>query len=154
METKDILLDLRKKHHLSQDEYAGKLFVTRQAVSRWENGETMPNTDTLKLIADTFDVSIDTLLGHELSVCQSCGMTLSDECDKGTECDGSKSEEYCAFCYQNGEFTQKLTMKELIEHNLKDLSIWNKASGLNLCEQEAREQLLVYLPTLKRWQVK
>lgn len=154
METKDILLDLRKKHHLSQDELANQLFVTRQAVSRWENGETMPNLDTLKLIADIFKISIDTLVGHENPICQSCGMTLSNGEDKGTELDGSKSEEYCAFCYQNGEFTQKITMEELIEHNLKDLNIWNHESGLNLSEQEAREQLLEYLPTLKRWQIK
>ena len=49
METKDILLELRQKRGLSQEELAEKLFVTRQAVSRWENGETTPNVDTLKL---------------------------------------------------------------------------------------------------------
>ena len=38
--------------------------ITRQAVSRWENGETIPNTDTLKLIAETFNVSVNYLLGH------------------------------------------------------------------------------------------
>lgn len=48
METKDIILELRKKRGLSQDELATKVMVTRQAVSRWENGETIPNTETLK----------------------------------------------------------------------------------------------------------
>lgn len=38
METKEVILNLRTKHNLSQDELAEKLFVTRQAVSRWENG--------------------------------------------------------------------------------------------------------------------
>lgn len=38
METKDMILNLRKDLGLSQDEFAEKLFVTRQAVSRWENG--------------------------------------------------------------------------------------------------------------------
>lgn len=154
METKDILLDLRKKHHLSQDELANQLFVTRQAVSRWENGETMPNLDTLKLIADIFKISIDTLVGHEKPICQSCGMTLSNNEVMGTEQDGSKSEEYCAFCYQNGKFVHKLTVEEMVEHNLKDLKEWNQEAGLNLSEQDARKQLLEYLPTLKRWQVK
>lgn len=64
METKDIIYDLRTKSGLSQDELAKKVFVTRQAVSRWETGETMPNTQTLKLLSKLFSVSINTLLGE------------------------------------------------------------------------------------------
>ena len=64
METKDIILELRKKRGLSQDELANKVMVTRQAVSRWENGETIPNTETLKLLSKEFDVSINKLLGE------------------------------------------------------------------------------------------
>ena len=48
METKNVILELRTKKGLSQDELAEKVMVTRQAVSRWENGETVPNTETLK----------------------------------------------------------------------------------------------------------
>ena len=55
METKDIILELRTKKGLSQEELAEKIFVTRQAVSRWENGETIPNTETLKLLSKEFD---------------------------------------------------------------------------------------------------
>ena len=44
METKDVILELRTKNGLSQDELAEKIYVTRQAVSRWETGETVPNT--------------------------------------------------------------------------------------------------------------
>ena len=47
METKDVILELRTKKGLSQDELAEKVYVTRQAVSRWENGETIPNTELL-----------------------------------------------------------------------------------------------------------
>lgn len=50
MNTKDILFALRTEKEMSQDELAGKVFVTRQAVSRRENGETVPNTETLKLL--------------------------------------------------------------------------------------------------------
>lgn len=62
MEAKDILLNLRKSNDLTQDEMAKKLYVTRQAVSRWENGETTPNVDTLKLISNIFDISINALI--------------------------------------------------------------------------------------------
>ncbi len=51
METKEIIHELRTRRGLSQDELAEKIFVTRQAVSRWENGETVPNVDTLKLLS-------------------------------------------------------------------------------------------------------
>ena len=77
METKDIIYDLRTKNGLSQDELAKKVFVTRQAVSRWETGETMPNTQTLKLLSKLFNVSINTLLGEPF-----------------------ESEEYCHWCYK------------------------------------------------------
>ena len=64
VETKDVLLKLRTESGLSQDELAEKVFVTRQAVSRWENGETVPGTETLKLLSSLFGVSINTLLGQ------------------------------------------------------------------------------------------
>jgi len=47
METKEIILDLRTRNGLSQDELAEKIFVTRQAVSRWENGETVPGIEKI-----------------------------------------------------------------------------------------------------------
>lgn len=50
METKKIIAELRLKKGMSQDELAKKVFVTRQAVSRWETGDTTPNTETLKLL--------------------------------------------------------------------------------------------------------
>ena len=47
MDTKQVILELRTQKGMSQDELAEKVFVSRQAVSRWENGETVPNTETL-----------------------------------------------------------------------------------------------------------
>ena len=153
METKNAILELRKSLNLSQDEFAEKLLITRQAVSRWENGDTTPNTDTLKLIAKTFNVSVDYLLGNSAGQCQSCGMTLEKDSDKGTESDGSKSAEYCAFCYQHGKFVQDISMEEMVELNLQDLAEWNKSVGLHLTKQEAKMQLMEFLPTLKRWKI-
>ena len=88
MDTKDIILELRTKLGFSQEELAEKLFVTRQAVARWENGETTPNTETLKLLSKLFKVSINTLLGSPRQlICQCCGMPLEDE-SIGKERDG------------------------------------------------------------------
>ena len=104
METKTIIFDLRTKHGLSQDELAEKLYVTRQAVSRWETGETVPNTETLKLLSKLFDVSINTLLGSPRKlICQCCGMPL-DESSISKEVDGTFNEEYCKWCYTDGAF--------------------------------------------------
>ena len=56
MEMQDILKQLRKNNNLTQEQMAARLMVTRQAVSRWENGETQPNTETLKLLSRKFNV--------------------------------------------------------------------------------------------------
>ena len=105
METKDIIYELRTKNGLSQEELAEKIFVTRQAVSRWETGETIPSIDTLKLLSQLFDVSINTLLGspREL-ICQCCGMPREDS-NTSRETNGSFNEEYCKWCYADGEYT-------------------------------------------------
>lgn len=77
METKDVIFKLRTERGMSQEALAEKVFVTRQAVSRWENGETVPSTDTLKLLSGVFDVSVNTLLGSPRQlICQCCGMPL------------------------------------------------------------------------------
>ena len=105
MKTKDILYELRTKKGLSQEELAEKVFVTRQAVSRWKTGETIPNIDTLKLLSQLFDVSINTLLGspREL-ICECCGMPIQDA-DLSREKDGLFNEEYCKWCYADGVYT-------------------------------------------------
>lgn len=105
METKNVIFELRTQKGLSQEELAAKVFVTRQAVSRWETGETVPNTDTLKLLSKLFDVSINTLLGSPRELhCQCCGMPLED-CNMSRETDGNFNEEYCKWCYADGEYT-------------------------------------------------
>ncbi|MBQ3817173.1 MAG: helix-turn-helix domain-containing protein, partial [Clostridia bacterium] len=96
---------LRTQKGLSQEELAAKIFVTRQAVSRWETGETIPNTETLKLLSKVFDVSINTLLGSPRKlVCLCCEMPLDDG-NMSRETDGSFNEKYCKWCYADGEYT-------------------------------------------------
>ena len=62
METQNILKELREKHGLTQEQLAERVMVTRQAVSRWETGETQPNTETLKLLSREYGVSINIVL--------------------------------------------------------------------------------------------
>lgn len=105
MSKKNPIQELRLTNGLSQDELAKKVFVTRQAVSRWENGETTPNPETLKLLSRLFDVSINTLLGSPREmVCRCCGMTLDDS-TTSKEINGEYNEDYCKWCYREGEFT-------------------------------------------------
>ena len=144
MDTKDMIRRLRTEKGLSQDELAEKLFVTRQAVSRWENGETTPNTETLKQLSRLFDVSINTLLGAPRQlVCQCCGMPLEDAATS-REPDGTFNEEYCKWCYTDGTF--KYTSKE----QLIDFCVAHMASESWPAEQ-VRAHMETVVPNLKHW---
>ena len=87
----------------------------------------------------------------ETKICQSCGMNLDSDEVKGTNKDGSKSEEYCVYCYKDGGFTQDITMDEMIEINLKYMAEWNQENGQNFTVEEGRKELKEFMPTLKRW---
>lgn len=144
MQTKDIIIQLRTEKGLTQEELAQKVLVTRQAVSRWELGETIPNTETLKLLSRLFDVSINTLLGSPRKlICQCCGMPLDDQ-SISKEPDGSFNEEYCKWCYTDGKFVYtnlgQLT-DFLVEHMANEK--WPA--------QEVRMFLEKQLPELKHW---
>lgn len=144
METKNILHELRTRKGLSQDELAEKIFVTRQAVSRWENGETVPNTETLKLLSKLYNVSINTLLGSPQKLfCQCCGMPLEDEII-GRNKDGSLNESYCKWCFADGTYTYS-NMDDLIE-----VCVPNMVNEGFTAEQ-AREYLRQTLPKLDYW---
>ena len=144
MKTNEIIYELRTKNGLSQDELAGKVFVTRQAVSRWETGETVPNTETLKLLSNLFNVSINTLLGSpQKLICQCCGMPLSDEII-GRNKDGTLNEEYCKWCYADGTYTYS-DMDDLIE-----VCIPHMASQ-GFTEEQTRAYMKQLLPTLNYW---
>lgn len=129
---------------MSQEVLAEKVFVTRQAVSRWETGETVPNTETLKLLSKLFDVSINTLLGSPRQlICQCCGMPLED-CNISREKDGLFNEEFCKWCYVDGEYTYD-NMDDLIEF----------CAGHMANEHFSPEQVRAYmrdmLPKLDYW---
>lgn len=144
MDTKDVIYHLRTQQGLSQDQLAEKVFVTRQAVSRWESGETTPNTETLKLLSQLFSVSIHTLLGApQRLICQCCGMPLEDSI-LSREPDGSFNEEYCTWCYSGGKFTY--TSKE----QLIDFCVAHMASE-DWPAQQVRAHMETVVPELKHW---
>ena len=146
MEMKDILKNLREKNHLTQSQMAERVMVTRQAVSRWETGETQPNTDTLKLLSQEFDVSINTLLGSPRQlVCQCCGMPLSEDGLISHEPDGSYNEDYCKWCYADGEFAYKS------KDSLLDYLVGHMPNPDNLADDDRRNQFDSYLMQLKHW---
>ena len=144
METKNILYTLRTERGLSQDELAEKVFVTRQAVSRWENGETRPGVETLKLLSNFFNVSINTLLGSPRQlVCQCCGMPLEDD-TTSKEPDGTFNEEYCKWCYADGEF------RYTSQQQLIDFCVEHMASEKWPAEQ-VRAHMEAVVPNLRHW---
>lgn len=147
------LLKIRKDSGLTQGGFAAKLFVTRQAVSRWENGETTPTIDTLKQIAELFNIDTNAFFGRSDSlICQSCAMPLISIDDLGKNADKTVSAEYCAHCFGDGEFTHDRTIEEMIETNLRFLDEFNAQNGTGYTAEEARTILKMHLATLKRWQ--
>ena len=144
MRTKDVIYELRTKNNMTQDELAEKVFVTRQAVSRWETGETVPNTETLKLLSNLFGVSINTLLGSPRQlICQCCGMPLDDSIIS-REKDGSLNEDYCQWCYADGTYTYS-DMDDLI-----DVCVGHMVNE-NFTEEQARAYMKEMLPKLDYW---
>jgi len=147
MEIKDILKNLREKNNLTQEQMAERMMVTRQAVSRWETGETQPNTDTLKLLSKEFDVSINTLLGCPRQlVCQCCGMPLNEDNQISREPDGSYNEDYCKWCYVDGDFVYK--SKDV----LLDFLINHMPNPDNVDDETRKVQYDTYLSQLKHWE--
>jgi hypothetical protein len=80
--------------------------------------------------------------------CQSCGMPISKDPDKGgTNTDGTKSEMYCSYCYQKGKFTRDCTVKEMQEFckgKLREMGFPGFIAGF----------MTSNLPKLERWKEK
>ena len=146
MGANEILKTLREKHGLTQEQLAEKVLVTRQAVSRWENGETQPNTETLKLLSRLFDVSINTLLGAPRTlICQCCGMPLTEDSMISREPDGGFNEDYCTWCYTGGTFVY--TSKDM----LLDFLLAHSPNPDSTPEPQRRAMYDGYLSQLKHW---
>ena len=144
MEVKEILKNLREKNNLTQEQMAQRVNITRQAISRWETGETQPDTQMLKVLSKEFDVSINTLLGSPRQLfCQCCGMPLDDSVI-GREKDGTMNEDYCKWCYADGNYTYS-DMDDLISVCVPHMV------NEQFSEEQARAYLKQLLPKLNYW---
>ena len=118
----NIIAKIRAEKGLTQEQMARDLFVTRQAVSRRETGETSPGVDMVKLICVTYSIPLERFFEMPLDYyCQCCSMPIPDEALHGTEADGSKSDTTV-----NGAIKMAtLLLRELIWTNLlRQLHKW------------------------------
>jgi len=84
----------------------------------------------------------------EEKYCQSCAMPIGTTDETfGTNADGSKNEDYCQYCFENGAFTTNTTMDEMIELCAPHMA----SSNPNISEDEAKNMMREFFPTLKRW---
>ena len=146
MEVKEILKNLREKNNLTQEQMAQRVNITRQAISRWETGETQPDTQMLKVLSKEFDVSINTLLGSPQQLfCQCCGMPLSEDSMISKDNDGQFNEDYCKWCYSEGTFAYKT------KDSLLDYLVTHMPNPENQSETERRKLFDYHLSQLKHW---
>ena len=82
--------------------------------------------------------------------CQSCSMPLESNDIKGSEKNGSISEDYCIYCYENGEFTSDMTMDEMIDFCFDKIKEIGKEDP-NFNNKEVLSQMKQFFPQLKRW---
>lgn len=84
------------------------------------------------------------------SFCQSCGMPLENDEVIGTNKDGGKNEEYCIYCYKDGEYTVDVTIEEMIDISLKHMKeLFKDDPKFN--EKDAVKHMKSFFPKLKRW---
>jgi len=141
MKLAEKIADIRKNSGLTQKEFAEKLFVTRQAVTRWESGETTPNIETLKTIINLFNIDANTLF-DSTSICQSCARPIENLDDLGTNADKSISLDYCNPCFTDGKLYPANSFEEWVDLCLQ---------YFDNPTEEIKEQFKAQLLTLKRW---
>ena len=81
----------------------------------------------------------------EQIICQSCSMEMPTKDLRGSNKDGSKNEEYCVYCFENGVFTHNMTLEEVIADSV------NYAEEAGMTKEEMLAGAKEILPTLKRW---
>lgn len=83
----------------------------------------------------------------QATFCQSCAMPLTKAEDFGTNADGGQNEDYCGYCYKDGDFTSHGTMEEMVEQCIP----FALEAGVYPTAEVARQAMLGYFPQLMRW---
>ena len=78
--------------------------------------------------------------------CQSCAMPMTDELF-GTNADGTKNEEYCMYCFKDGEFTSDMSMEEMMSFCIDKMVEVHP----EIDKKEASAMMMEVFPKLKRW---
>ena len=94
MTIQDKLVLLRKKKGWSQEDLAEKIDVSRQAISRWENGTALPDAENLRQLSHLYEVSTDYLLNDELESNDDLPQEKTDE-ENDTATRGCPSRRWC-----------------------------------------------------------
>lgn len=89
---------------------------------------------------------------EDMVFCQSCGMLMPDDQLYGTEKDGSKTADYCTYCYQAGAFTEDVSMDEMMAISLKHMKEGGVLEQMGQTEAQAEQMMKEFFPQLKRWQ--
>ena len=79
--------------------------------------------------------------------CQSCAMPINDESLRGTEANGSKSDDYCHYCYEQGAFKGDMNMEQMIDFCAPTMVQYGSAPDV----ETAKKDMMEYFPKLKRW---
>lgn len=85
------------------------------------------------------------------NVCQSCGMPMTAHEQQGTNADGSINNDYCVYCYKDGNFTGEMTMDEMIAACAAYPDALRDEHGNAISKEEYIANMKSYFPTLKRW---
>jgi len=124
------------------DDFTNNLFeIKMEQTIKGQGSESHPSSLEDGRVVTDFD---------KVRFCQSCGMPLTENV-LGTNADGSKSEEYCIYCYQDSKFTTECTMEEMAGFCSQFVDEYNKHTGQNLSREEYKQMLLQFYPNLKRW---
>ncbi|MFR2481108.1 MAG: zinc ribbon domain-containing protein [Bifidobacterium longum] len=139
---------VREERGLTQSQFAHELFVTQQALSRWEKGTAEPSIDMIRLISTRFEAPMARLMEMpDNGFCQSCAMPFYRPEDHGTEPDGTRSGDYCNYCYDDGVFLQDYANSDELVAACAPMM----AESCHISVEQAEDCMSALLPNLKRW---